>query len=61
VGGGAPPPTTTAPFAWGSGGERMTLDGFLTIARRVMPRRAVEVTDDVVAMLAAIYHYATGT
>jgi UDP-N-acetylglucosamine diphosphorylase/glucosamine-1-phosphate N-acetyltransferase len=59
--GAASAPKTTAPFAWGSGGERMTLDGFLTIARRVMPRRAVEVTDDVVAMLAAIYHYATGT
>jgi UDP-N-acetylglucosamine diphosphorylase/glucosamine-1-phosphate N-acetyltransferase len=50
---------TTAPFAWGTGGERMTLDGFLTVARRVMPRRAVEVTDDVVAMLTAVYRHAT--
>jgi UDP-N-acetylglucosamine diphosphorylase/glucosamine-1-phosphate N-acetyltransferase len=52
---------TTAPFAWGGGGERMTLEGFLTIARRVMPRRAVEVTDDVVAMLTAVYRHTTGT
>ena len=51
----------TMPFAWGAGGERMTLDGFLTIARRVMPRRAVEVTDAVVGMLTAVYHHATGT
>jgi len=52
---------TTAPFAWGTGGERMTLDGFLTVARRVMPRRGVEVTDEVVAMLTAVYRQATGT
>jgi hypothetical protein len=36
----------------------MTEDGFLTVARRVMPRRQVEVTDPVAAMLAAVHRYA---
>jgi UDP-N-acetylglucosamine diphosphorylase/glucosamine-1-phosphate N-acetyltransferase len=36
------PPKHVPPFAWGSsGGERMTEDGFLRIAERVMTRRAV--------------------
>jgi UDP-N-acetylglucosamine diphosphorylase/glucosamine-1-phosphate N-acetyltransferase len=56
--GSANAPKTTPPFAWGTGGERMTLDGFLTIARRVMPRRAVPVTDAVVTMLTDVYRHA---
>ncbi len=46
-------------FAWGLAGERQTLDGFLTTARRVMPRRSVEVTDAVAAGLEAAYRFGT--
>lgn len=46
-------------FAWGLEGERMTEAGFLTVARRVLPRRKVEVTGPVEAMLAALYRHAT--
>jgi hypothetical protein len=44
---GAPtPPKYVPPFAWGcSGGERMTEDGFLRIAERVMSRRNVTFSD----------------
>ena len=36
------PPKYVPPFAWGcSGSERMTEDGFLRIAERVMSRRSV--------------------
>jgi hypothetical protein len=36
------PPKYVPPFAWGcSGSERMTEDGFLRIAERVMVRRNV--------------------
>lgn len=45
-------------FAWGFEGERVTEDGFLTVARRVLPRRQVEVTAAVEAMLAAVYRHA---
>ena len=54
-------PKTIPAFAWGLGGERQSLDGFLTTARRVMPRRAVEVTDAVAAALEAAYRFGTGT
>ncbi len=37
----------------------MDLAGFLRIAERVMPRRKVEVTDDVRKMLEGIYRVAT--
>lgn len=58
---GAPnAPKETLPFAWGATGERMTLDGFLTTARRVMPRRSVEVTDAVAGALTAAYRFGTG-
>jgi len=53
-------PKETAPFAWGVSGDRVTLDGFLTTARRVMPRRSVEVTDAVVAALTTAYRVGTG-
>jgi UDP-N-acetylglucosamine diphosphorylase/glucosamine-1-phosphate N-acetyltransferase len=51
-------PKYVPPFAWGLEGGRMTEDGFLTVARRVMPRRQVEVTDQVAAMLAAAHRRA---
>jgi len=35
------------PFAWGGHtADRMTADGFLRVAERVMPRRGVELTPD---------------
>jgi UDP-N-acetylglucosamine diphosphorylase/glucosamine-1-phosphate N-acetyltransferase len=57
--GAAAVPKYVPPFAWGIAGERMALDGFLTTARRVMPRRQVEVTDAVVGALEALYHHET--
>jgi len=54
------PPKYVAPFAWGgAGGGRMTRDGFLTIAGRVLPRRDVVVDDATRAMLERIYDWAT--
>jgi UDP-N-acetylglucosamine diphosphorylase/glucosamine-1-phosphate N-acetyltransferase len=58
--GGPAAPKTVVPFAWGAGGDRVQLDGFLTTARRVLPRRSVEVTDAVVESLTALYRAATG-
>jgi hypothetical protein len=55
------PPKYVAPFAWGPGGERLELEGFLKMAERVMPRRGVEFTEEVRRMLADIYCHATGT
>lgn len=52
------PPKYVAPFAWGLEGETASLDGFLKIAERVMPRRQVQVTDSVRAALADIHEYA---
>ncbi len=41
------PPKYVPPFAWGSqGDERLTAEGFLRVAERVMPRRGVEFTPD---------------
>jgi hypothetical protein len=43
--GPAAPPRYVPPFAWGSAGEeRLTPDGFLQIAERVMSRRDVPLT-----------------
>jgi UDP-N-acetylglucosamine diphosphorylase / glucose-1-phosphate thymidylyltransferase / UDP-N-acetylgalactosamine diphosphorylase / glucosamine-1-phosphate N-acetyltransferase / galactosamine-1-phosphate N-acetyltransferase len=43
--GPAAPPRYVPPFAWGNaGGERLTPDGFLQIADRVMSRRGVPLT-----------------
>ena len=55
------PPKYVAPFAWGGGvsRERMTRDGFLKIAERVMPRRDVELTAEMRAVLGRIYDWAT--
>jgi UDP-N-acetylglucosamine diphosphorylase/glucosamine-1-phosphate N-acetyltransferase len=51
---GAPVPRYVRPFTWGLD-ERLTLDGFLTIAGRVMPRRGVDVTDAIAASLTALH------
>jgi UDP-N-acetylglucosamine diphosphorylase/glucosamine-1-phosphate N-acetyltransferase len=41
------PPKHVPAFAWGStGSERLTADGFLKIAERVLPRRGVELTPE---------------
>ena len=43
--GSAPVPRYVPPFAWGHGGtERMSGEGFLKIAQRVLPRRGIELT-----------------
>ncbi len=47
-------------FAWGDTGATMQRDGFLKVAERVMPRRQVEVTEDVRSMLETIYDHAIG-
>ena len=53
---GGSPPKWVNPFAWGSSGaERMSEEGFLRVARRVMPRRDIEFTDRHVASLHATY------
>ncbi|HXE56999.1 MAG TPA: putative sugar nucleotidyl transferase [Gemmatimonadales bacterium] len=53
---GGSPPKYVPPFAWGSDGrERMSEDGFLQIAERVMPRRDVAVTPERRASLRATY------
>ena len=50
------PPKWVPPFAWGNAcSERLSEAGFLEIARRVMPRRHVEVTPEHTAWLAAMY------
>ncbi len=49
-------PKEVAPFAWGTDGrERLHLDGFLTIAERVMPRREVAFTPERRAALTAMW------
>ncbi|HJR16937.1 MAG TPA: putative sugar nucleotidyl transferase [Gemmatimonadales bacterium] len=40
------PPKFVPPFAWGCTGERMSEDGFLRVAERVMARRNVELSAD---------------
>ena len=54
-------PKYVPPMAWGtSGPERMTEEGFLRIAERVMPRRDVELTEARRTSLMAIYRRLTG-
>lgn len=54
------PPKYVAPFAWGGEGpERVTRDGFLKIASRVLPRRDVPLDDATSASLSRIYDWAT--
>jgi len=54
------PPKLVRPFAWGMDGATMELDGFLTIAARVLPRRNVELTPELRTTLERIYQHATG-
>jgi UDP-N-acetylglucosamine diphosphorylase/glucosamine-1-phosphate N-acetyltransferase len=50
------PPRWVPPFAWGSSGaERMSAQGFLEIARRVLPRRQVAVTPQHEAWFASLH------
>lgn len=54
--GGGPVPKEVQPFAWGvDGDEKLHLEGFLTIAERVMPRRDVEFTAARQAALSATW------
>jgi UDP-N-acetylglucosamine diphosphorylase/glucosamine-1-phosphate N-acetyltransferase len=54
------PPRWIPPFAWGNAcTERLSEKGFLDIARRVMPRRHVEVTPEHVAWLSALHRALT--
>jgi UDP-N-acetylglucosamine diphosphorylase/glucosamine-1-phosphate N-acetyltransferase len=54
--GAVQPPRYVPPFAWGvTGGERVTEEGFLKVAERVMPRREVAFTAERRASLAATY------
>jgi len=67
---GVRPPKYVPPFAWGGGGgagggggggrggTRMTKEGFLKIAGRVLPRRDVAVDDATRALLGRIYDWA---
>ncbi len=53
-------PKNVPPFAWGgTGPERMTGEGFLRVAERVLPRRGVPVNDATRAVLARIHAWAT--
>lgn len=56
--GGAPVPRYLPPFTWGPAGERVSEEGFLRIAARVMPRRGVELTEERSASLAATWRRA---
>jgi UDP-N-acetylglucosamine diphosphorylase / glucose-1-phosphate thymidylyltransferase / UDP-N-acetylgalactosamine diphosphorylase / glucosamine-1-phosphate N-acetyltransferase / galactosamine-1-phosphate N-acetyltransferase len=40
------PPRYVPPFAWGCTGERMSEEGFLRVAERVMARRNVELSEE---------------
>ncbi len=53
-------PKYVLPFAWGSrSDERLSEEGFLRIAERVMPRRNVTFTDEIRQSLAATYRRLT--
>jgi UDP-N-acetylglucosamine diphosphorylase/glucosamine-1-phosphate N-acetyltransferase len=55
------PPKYVPPFAWGAtGNARVSRDGFLKIAERVLPRRDVVLDDGTRALLGRIYDWATG-
>lgn len=59
--GPATPPKYVPPFAWGcAGGERMTEDGFLRIAERVMGRRNVTFSPERRESLRLAYQRSTG-
>lgn len=50
----------TAPFAWGDGEVRIDADRFLEVARRVLPRREVNVDAQMEASLRAMHQRLTG-
>jgi UDP-N-acetylglucosamine diphosphorylase / glucose-1-phosphate thymidylyltransferase / UDP-N-acetylgalactosamine diphosphorylase / glucosamine-1-phosphate N-acetyltransferase / galactosamine-1-phosphate N-acetyltransferase len=53
---GSTAPKYVPPFAWGADArERLTLEGFLRTAERVLPRRDVALTDRRRAALAGVY------
>lgn len=54
------PPKYVAPFAWGgSGSSRMSRDGFMKVVERVMPRRDVDLSDAMRAVLGRVYDWST--
>jgi UDP-N-acetylglucosamine diphosphorylase/glucosamine-1-phosphate N-acetyltransferase len=57
--GGTPIPKHVPALSWGAGGERVSEDGFLRIAGRVLPRREIEVTPERLASLSATYRRLT--
>lgn len=58
---GVRPPKYVSPFAWGGiGPTRMTKDGFLKVAGRVLPRRDVAMDETTRAVLGRIYDWALG-
>ena len=60
--GAVQPPKYVPPMAWGSEGDtRVTEDGFLKVAERVMPRREVAFTPERQASLSATYRRLTAT
>jgi UDP-N-acetylglucosamine diphosphorylase / glucose-1-phosphate thymidylyltransferase / UDP-N-acetylgalactosamine diphosphorylase / glucosamine-1-phosphate N-acetyltransferase / galactosamine-1-phosphate N-acetyltransferase len=51
-------PKYVPPFAWGGGGDaRMTREGFIQIAERVLPRRDVHMDEALRAQLGRIYDW----
>jgi UDP-N-acetylglucosamine diphosphorylase / glucose-1-phosphate thymidylyltransferase / UDP-N-acetylgalactosamine diphosphorylase / glucosamine-1-phosphate N-acetyltransferase / galactosamine-1-phosphate N-acetyltransferase len=56
--GASMPPKYVPPFAWGGAGERMSEEGFLTVAQRVFGRRKVEWTEARRDSLRQTYHRA---
>jgi UDP-N-acetylglucosamine diphosphorylase/glucosamine-1-phosphate N-acetyltransferase len=55
-------PKYVAPFAWGGASgarERMSRDGFLKVVERVLPRRDVDVTEEIRAVLGRVYDWTT--
>jgi UDP-N-acetylglucosamine diphosphorylase/glucosamine-1-phosphate N-acetyltransferase len=53
---GSPVPRWVPPFAWGTeGGELLDAAGFIRIAKRILPRREVEVDASIEASLRAIH------
>jgi len=55
---GVRPPKYVAPFAWGgSSGGRMSREGFLTVAGRVLARRQVTLDDDQASLLGRVYDW----
>ncbi len=52
-------PRYVRPFAWGPH-DRQTLEGFLTVARRVLPRRGVDLTPEILGSLTSIHERLAG-